>query len=256
MNKKGIIVLTLLLCAGVFLFAACDNRAQEEPAPAAAAALDVDAGVAAQQSVTMADSVITVNTTESVKVSPDLAYVYLGVRTTGKTAETAQQENAELAHSFVAAVKKEGVAEEDIETASINIYQDYENPNQYVMESSYKVTIRDIDDVGSVIDSAVSAGANTSYSLSFDISNRDEVYIEALGKAMQSVNEKARTVAQSGGYTIVRPQSIQEGGTSSYYNEMPMAAAAMEAQAVTRDMFVSPGDIEVSASVTGTFVIE
>jgi len=255
MKIKTAVIMVAILCASVIVFAACDNQVQnsagEAPSQAANAILQQSA-----QSVFMDESTITVNTSESVKVAPDLASVYLGVRTEGTTAEKAQQENAKLAKTFTDAVKKEGVDEKDIETSNINIYQDYEDPNKYIMESSYKVTIRDMDKVGAVIDAAVSAGANTSYSLSFDISNRDEVYIEALGKAMQSVNSKAEAVAKSGGYTIVRPLSINEGGSSSYYNDMPVMESAAADTAGGIGTVVSPGDIEVSASVTGTYVIQ
>ena len=71
------------------------------------------------------------------------------------------------------------------------MYEDYENPQQTVVENTYRVTIRDIDTVGTVIDAAVAAGANSSYSLSFDLADRDSVYMEALARAMETVGSKA-----------------------------------------------------------------
>lgn len=260
MKMRIAVVVLAVLTVAVFAFAGCAPQPTQDTstdAPASTAEISVSPTPQDSTNISLGESTITVNTTESVKVAPDLAYVYLGVQTKGATAEEAQQENAKVADAVIAAIQKQGVAEEDYETSNINIYEDWETPGRYVMDNTFKVTIRDIDNVGSVIDAAVQAGANSSYSLSFDISNRDEVYIEALSKAMSSVNAKAQTVAEAGGYTIVRPQSITEGGYSSYYDApMAMEAAAEDSMTSGVSTPVSPGEIEVSASVSGTFVIE
>ncbi len=200
------------------------------------------------------ESKLTVNATETVKAAPDIAYVYIGAQSSGATAEEAQQKNAAVADAFLNAIRQQGVQEEDIETSNINIYEDYDKAGNYIMDNTYKVTIREIDKVGAVIDAATAAGANSTYSLSFDLQDRDSIYIEALGKAMQSIDAKAKAVAASGGYEIVRPLSIEENGGSGYY---PMVEAAAMDTAAGGGMAtpVTPGEIEVSASVSGTYVI-
>ena len=180
------------------------------------------------------------------------------MRTTGATAQAAQEENARITQSFLDAVKAQGVAEDDLETQSLNVYEDYANPQQTVVENTYRVTIRDIDTVGAVIDAAVAAGANSTYSLSFDLADRDSVYMEALAKAMENVGNKANAVAQAGGYAIVRPASITEG-SAGYSAEpyMTAEAAAMDTGARAGGATpVSPQEIEVSATVTGTYIIK
>ncbi len=265
MKTKISIGLVLAIALVVIVFTGCEQAAQPTPTATpvttAAPVTSIDTAEPITSSINLAssaaESTITVNTVETVKAVPDTAYVQLGVTTNGATAEEAQQQNAAQASAFLDAIMAEGVAEDDIKTSYINIYQDYENPNNYIMDNTFSVTIRDIDSVGSVIDAAVKAGANSSYSLSFDISNRDEVYIEALGKAMQSVNSKAAQVAEAGGYTIIRPLSIEEGGSSSYYDVMPAAQEmAADATGASFSTPISPGEIEVSASVNGTFVIQ
>ncbi len=267
MKTKITISILLVLCMGTLLFAGCDagantvtpaNEQASAPAATEAPAPVPSAGTSANAAtLNAADSTLTVNATESVKKKPDIAYINLGVVTKGNSAEDAQQKNATQATALLEALKQQGIEEKDIETSYVNLYQDYENPNQYVMENTYRVTVRNIDNVGQIIDAAIQAGANQSYSLSFDIQDRDAAYLEALGNAMQSIGTKAQAVAQSGGFTIVRPQSIQEGGSSGFNGAMPMAEpAAMESGLADGAATpVTPGDIEVSASVTGTYVI-
>ncbi|MDL2237575.1 SIMPL domain-containing protein [Christensenellaceae bacterium OttesenSCG-928-K19] len=245
--KKTILLVVLV---GVFAMAliGCDQGTAQTPQV-------VQAEQPSEQQA-QTESTLTVNATETVKVAPDIAYVYIGVQTSGADAEEAQQANAQIADGLIGAIKQAGVAEEDIETSNVSIYQDYENPDNTIMDNTYKVTIRDIDKVGAVIDAAAAAGANSTYSLSFDLADRDSVYIEALGKAMQSIDAKAKAVADSGGYEIVKPRSIEEGGSSSYYpmmEEMAMDAVPGAGSASTP---VAPGEIEVSASVTGTYIIQ
>ena len=241
---KKTVMIALAICLIVVVAASCSAEVTNS------------GGQNATVQMSAQESTITVNATESVKVTPDVAYAYIGVETKGKTAEEAQQENADIVETFLKALKTEGVADEDIETSNFNIYEDYETPGQYVVSNTYKVTIRDINKTGTVIDAAVSAGANQSYSLSFDILDRDSVYLEALGIAMKSIGEKAEAVAQAGGYSIVRPLSIEESGSSGYYyaDEMVAEAAAMDTGSAGTN--VTPGEIEVSASVSGKYVIE
>lgn len=270
--KKQWIFLIAIFMVSAFVFAGCDSNAGTSASPSAEAsatpvvsatptpepAQSASAVPAPTQSAAIAQeaSTLTVSATESVKKTPDIAYVSIGVRTSGNTAEEAQQENARITEAFLAAVKAQGVDEKDLETQSLNVYADYEKPQKTVVENTYRVTIRKIDTVGAVIDAAIAAGANATYSLSFDIADRDSVYMEALAKAMENVGGKAKAVAQAGGYTIVRPQTITEG--SAGYSAQPymMESAAMDAAADKMTTPVSPQEIEVSATVTGTYIIE
>lgn len=229
--------------------------ATKEPGVSAAPAIDAAPAVTEEGTT---ESTLTVSATESVKKMPDIAYVSIGVRTTGVTAQAAQAENARITQAFLNAVKEQGIAEDDLETQSLNVYEDYENPQQTVVENTYRVTIRNIDTVGTVLDAAVAAGANSTYSLSFDLSDRDSVYMEALAKAMENVGKKATAVAKAGGYTIVRPQSIMEGN-AGYSAEpyMTEKSAAMDTGAAAGAVTpITPQEIEVSATVTGTYIIQ
>ncbi len=260
--KNTIIKKTILIAgvtAALFAFAACAPAAQQAVAspaasPIPAATAQADTGAAPVKAEGEA-ATMQVSTSESIKVKPDLAYVDLGVTTTAMSAQEAQQQNATAATAMLEALKAQGIAEEDIKTTYLNIFQDYQDPTKYTMENTFNVTIRDINNVGKVIDAAIGAGANATNSPRFDISNRDEVYVQALGKAMQSAGAKAQNIAKSGGYEITSTKSIVENGTSSYAGRMMDGVAANEAAAMAPTP-VAPGDIEVSASVTGTYYIK
>ncbi len=246
--KKGLLAAVAILCIGAFLLAGCAQQVQPIGEQAAASATP--------DSKQQEQSTLTLSATETVKAAPDVAYISIGVRTTGSSAEEAQQENARIAEGFLAAIKAQGVSEEDVQTQNINIYQDYEDAKKTVMENTYKVTVKNVDSVGSVIDAAAAAGANYTYSLSFDVQNRDTVYMQALSQAMESVGTKAKAMAMAGGYTIVRPISITESGADNGVMPYEYAAGTMDSRAEGAATQVTPQDIEVSATVSGTYLIQ
>lgn len=261
MKKKYLIVIAVVLTAAL-LFIGCEASVNQEKWQEQVSSMSAEETPGAispspgTQPVQTNESTISVSTTETVTASPDMAYIQMGARTEGNSADEALQKNNQIVDAFLNAVKGQGLTDEDIKTSYINMYQDYEDPGKFIVENTFEFTIRDIDSIGAVIDAGVGAGANTAYYLSFDVSDRDKKYMEALQMAMQSVNAKADTLAQAGGYTIVRPLSIQEAGASSYYNEMiPMEAEAAAADTGSA-MQVMPSEIEISATVSGTYVIE
>ena len=112
--------------------------------------------------------VIEVEGTGTVQLDPDTADVNLGVITQNESLQTAQEENSATVQQIMDALSTNGVAEEDITTSGYWIYPVHEfdeNGNMlgvtgYQVSTTLTVTIRDTEVVGSVLDAAVSAGAN------------------------------------------------------------------------------------------------
>ncbi len=229
------------------------SSASEKAEPAISTAV---ATPSAQATANIDDrSRMSVTATETVKVLPDVAYVTLGVTTQGSSADAAQNANSKIANALVAAVKAQGVKEEDIQTSNINLYQDYTDTKKYNMQADYRVKVTEIANVGKVIDAAISAGANVTYSLTFDIQDRDKVYMEALQKAMTSVADKAQKMAAAGSLTIDRVLDVSEVNQGGVY--YPMADAAVKvAGSADSSVNVSPGQVEVSASVSATYLLK
>jgi uncharacterized protein YggE len=248
--KKWFIILTAVLLAAIVLTGCSmkfsDLLPSSSPSPGTG-----EEGVL-QQAAIDDRSKLSVTTTESVTVVPDIAYVTLGVRSQGGSAAEAMSQNNTTANAVLAAIKSQGIAEEDIQTSNMNIYQDYDNPALYNVEIDYQIKVKPLDKVGGVIDSAVTAGANVSYSLYFDIEDRDAVYMQALQKAMTSVSDKASQMAAAGGLQIDRVLLVQEGGSNDY----PMTQKLMAAEGAADSVSVSPGQMDVSATVSATYLLK
>src|SRR5688572_26582060 len=73
-------------------------------------------------------AIIVQGTGES-QAAPDLAYITVGVVSQGKTAQETTQKNANLTQQVVAAVKKAGIADKDIQTSGYSVQPMYKQHN-------------------------------------------------------------------------------------------------------------------------------
>lgn len=201
---------------------------------------------------------ITVNGSASVRLAPDYATLSLGVETKDKAAGEAIRQNAAAMDALIAALKAAGVAEGDLATASFSLNPYDENSYYgsggkigYMVSNTLTVTVRDLDAVGSLIDTAVAAGANQVYGLSFQSDHSAEAEQQALKAAIANATSRAALMAEAAGSKLGKLLTMNENG-SSY---PATYAYDLEAKAAAATPIVA-GELDVGASVTMTFALE
>lgn len=192
-----------------------------------------------------------------VYIVPDLAYVYIGVRTqTANLSESLNQSNAKAAE-IASQLKELGVADQDIQTSAFNVYpqQNYDPNGQligtdYVVENTVNVTVRDLNSLGQVLDAVVRSGANSINGISFDVADRATVEAQARELAIKDAQARAEEVARISGvelgklisvsvYNSSSPAPVYEGkggAAMSYSGSVPVAAGQL---LITADASVS-----------------
>ena len=209
----------------------------------------------------MANTLTVTGSGES-NTAPDIAYVSVGVVTTGKKAQDAAQANAAATTKVVDALRRIGIAEKDVQTSGYSVNPNYEpqpRANEgpriigYMVSNNVRATVRKTADVGKVIDAALEAGANNVHGVSFGLDARDKAEGEALTAAVTEARRKADTLARAAGVRITGVVQLQEGAV---YRPMPMMETAMF-RAGARDAAtpISPGELTVSANVTVVYAI-
>ena len=128
---------------------------------------------------------------------PDIAHLELGVQTDALTVQKAQQDNLATMNSVLATLKAAGVKSEDIQTSSFYINQNFDyssgksaKPTGWHVSNTVTVRVKP-DLVSAVIDAGSKAGANIFNSISFDISNREELKAGLMKDAMANARAKA-----------------------------------------------------------------
>ncbi len=203
----------------------------------------------------------TINVTGNgeINITPDIAYVSLGVITEKNTVSEAQNENTNTMNKIIDGVKKLGVQGEDIKTVNYSISPKYNYDNKtgnntlvgYTVLNTLSVTVKDITKVGTIIDSAVANGANNSNGVSFGVNDYQKYYNMALKNAISNAASTAQVIASSIGVTISTPVKINED-SSSIPNQYPVYfnGAAKDLSEKSSSMSIETGTYKVKAVVS------
>ncbi len=191
----------------------------------------------------------------SIIVQPDMAVVVLGVTTENKQLQPAQEENAQRITSVLNTLKRLGVDSRDVETHSyiIEPQYDYTEGKQvfrgYRVVHTLKVTIRNVERVGAIIDAAVESGANLVNSISFAVEEPSRYYQQALRSAIDDAQSKALIIGDKLKINIsLIPAQMME---VNYRQEGPMVLSLSTAgEAATP---IKAGQIEVTAQIEAIF---
>ncbi len=231
--RRSYVVLSLasLALAGSLLLSGC------------AAATEAAATVAAQVPASSGPTrTITVVGQGEVKAKPDIANTNVGVEVLAPTVEAATAEAEKQMKAILAAVKALGIADKDIQTSNYSINferqpSDVSLPHVegtstaaespagfYRVSNMVQVTIRDLDQVGAVLDAAVQAGANNVWGVSYSLDETQLLEAEAREAAVKNARAWAEALAQLHGVSLGDVIAVSEvvGGSSPVFAEAAM----------------------------------
>ena len=195
---------------------------------------------------------ITVFGTGSANMTPDRASFSFGTVSQAATANAALAASSQSVARVVAALKKAGVAQADIQTSNVSLSPRMNDNNNeivgYTASNTVTATIKKLGDAGDVVDAAVAAGANQVYGPNLLASDQNASYRTALKAAVAEARTKAETLAAASSSTLGKITAIVEGGGST---PMPMAVGAAKDSSVS----IEPGTEKIEATVSVTFAI-
>lgn len=265
------LTLTLLLALMTMGLSACGSQAAGNSADENNAAVSSEDFAADEQAMqnqntavhnTDLYNTIIVNSSEEVAIVPDIAEVVYSVRTKDSTAAGCQQKNAEAVSQVIEQLKSLNVEEASIQTSDyyMNPVYNYSGntPRLTGYEAISTLTVSDlpIDNLDEILEKSVTSGINTIQSITYQASQYDKSYQEALKKAVASAREKAQVLAAASGAEIGNVISIQETGGYSEarytdYARSGQMNSLMEAKldAAADTSGIMPGEIQVEAGI-------
>ncbi len=255
MKNGKIFAVAALAAAVVLVTAGCTGAAGSIAAAQSGSAQ-------AQQSTTPVRT-ITVNGMGTATGAPDLAQVSIGVNTSDASLQKAVADNAARMTQLLAALKAQGIADKDIRTVNYSVST--ETPPQpkpvagtestapvvtYRVSNQVQVTVRDVAQLGDVLDKGVNAGANSVYGISFSVADPSALEATARSNAVADAKARAESLAKLAGVTLGDVYSISESGAGP----QPLMRAATFAAAASTP--IQTGSFEVSASVQIVYLIK
>ncbi len=217
---------------------------------------------------------------------PDLATFSIGVVTQAKTAAEAMATNATRMDAAIASLRRSGVAERDLQTASLHLQPQYFYPQRerpvrqpdgsvvqqpaepeapriigYEARNSLTVRVRKIADLGRIADTLVSAGANQIEGPYFTLENTEAAADEARALALRAARQRAELYAREAGFRSARLLTITEGG--GYYPVSRQIAVIGQGAGLMSPAPpppppapVQPGEIALGVSLSAQFALE
>ena len=201
---------------------------------------------------------LNLSATGQVKVVPDQATLTFGVVTEAATAQEAMQANARQMNQVMAALRRAGISERDIQTSGLNLsaqydYQQNESPKLRGYQASNRVTVvvNDLTKTGSTADAVVAAGVNQIDGISFGLKDPTAAENQARRNAVQALQAKAALYSEALGKPLGGIRSLTEGGGYA------PAPRMMFSRAASADMggntAIAEGELTVSVEVSAVY---
>jgi hypothetical protein len=200
----------------------------------------------------------------TVYLTPDIAYITIGVHTEDPDLATDVSKNNTQAQALVDALKKAGIAAKDIQTSNFSVYNNNSqgfdkttgqpiSGGYYAVDNTVNVTVRDLSHLGSLLNTAVGAGANNINSITFDVADKTAAMAQARQKAMANASSLATELAKTAGVKLGEIQAI------SYSDNSPLPYYGMGgggASAPNASVPIQPGQTQISVTVSVTYALK
>jgi len=245
MNKKIVFTGILIMC---MVFIAACNGTQT-------AVVDGDTTIQRR---------ITVSGTGQVKVIPDVAYINIGVRNQAGNVTEALDQNTLQAQAVRNELVNAGVAEEDIQTSSFNVYPQYNYDYQgniidtvFVVENNVYVTVRNLDDLGILLGKVTESGANSIYGINFNVTDKTTALTQSRELAFENAKDQAQEMAATAGVNLGEVISMDTYSSDTPYlvDSTGMGGGSYYPQSASK-VPISAGNYVINSTVTIQFAID
>lgn len=190
---------------------------------------------------------------------PDMAQVTLGVEARKPTLAEARGQVSAAVERLLALTRELGIEPKHVDSSQLQVQPDYrwnEKDRQrvllgYVVSRQVNVELRDLDQLGTLMERAVSAGANQVHGARLDSSRRKELEREALTAAVADARQDAETLARAAGARlgpVYRLEASSDG--PPVFHAKAMASASMDAAGEAAAETYEVAEMKFTASVS------
>lgn len=201
---------------------------------------------------------ISVTGQASVAAVPDMATINLGVTHQDKQAGAAMAATSASTVRILQRLGDLGVAPRDMQTSSLSLNPVWSNRNSsvsgnpqiigFVASNTVLVRLRDLSELGRVLDAVIDDGANNFNGLRFSVQDPAPLMNLARQKAVADALARAQLLTTAAGVTLGPVLSMTEqGGARPVMMEMSAARAG--------GVPIAAGEVALNASVSMVFAI-
>ena len=198
----------------------------------------------------------------TVYLTPDIAYIYIGVHTEDPAVAIAVNTNNGKTQALVDALKNAGIAASDIQTSNFSVYttSQYDKVTgqstgtAYAVDNTVYITIRDLSKLGALLNTVVDAGANNINSITFDVADKTSAMSQARQKAMANASSLASELAQTAGVKLGEIQTVTYSDNSPIPYDYGKGGGG--GYAPNASVPIQPGQTQISVTVSVTYTLK
>lgn len=202
------------------------------------------------------------------KVTPDTLTINLSISEVAKTTKEAQTKANDKVAQIQGILEKAGVSKDNIQTATLNVYPEYERSESKQTLTGYRsqqtliVELNGekyVDKWNNIIDEISALGSVNINNTSFEVKDKVKGLADARQKAFDDAKAKAQQLAQMWGVSLGKPVMISDNGISYtpgpiYYAKAEMAMGAWDASVSSPSL--SAGQTEVTLTINVVYEIQ
>ncbi len=202
------------------------------------------------------DKTINVEGDAELTFDPDQAEVLAGISILDESAEQAQTQANTIINNMITGFEASGISGYELEIEQLSLYEEFSYDEGVRRSAGWRATqilkikIADLTKVGTIVDIAVTNGANQINNIEFSLTDEKQKEYEqqALAQATKNAKAKAETIAESLGVKLSKIKSVSE----SVYYYRPYAYTMEKtagAEAVAEAAQLPPGQVSVTGHV-------
>ena len=208
-------------------------------------------------------SSVTVEGNAEINVVPDQASLNLSVELDGRNLSAMTKRVAETTNDFLALTDELNIKRNDVMTSGVNINPRYRYENKtgrrifdgYNISRSIQVDLKNIDQLGSIIERSTAQGINNIAAPIFRFSQEDQIIQSLHTLAVQDAIKRAEALVDPLNASLGKALKIDASSIQSISPPM-MEMRALDINSSLAEQSYSVGQINYSQSVLATFEIE
>ncbi len=185
---------------------------------------------------------------------PDVLGANIGVESENDNLSDALADNNTRMSAVLALLKELGVEDKDIQTSNFFISErrDREgNITGFFVNNSVRVTLRNLDTAGNILDQVVQSGANRVNGIQLSISDTTALLSQARALAVVDARAKAKEFTDAAGMFLGTPITINEAGGF----QGGTARVAVAESSADFSVPIAAGESSVTVNVSITYEI-
>ncbi|MFC7398871.1 SIMPL domain-containing protein [Chelatococcus sp. GCM10030263] len=194
--------------------------------------------------------------------TPDMATVSTSVVTAAKTAKEALDANTAALSAVIDRFKAAGIAPKDLATSGFSVQPRYSYPKPqngsteapridgYEVRNGVTIRVRDLGKLGSILDTAVTAGANQISGIAFDVAEPSALMDKAGVAAIADARRRAELFAEAAGVKLGRVVAVSEPSLEAPRPRMMVQSAEFAAKAAAVPIETGEREFNVRVRVT------